>query len=80
MKALFEIAVFHNMGDILLCTPIARQLKADYPGCQVVWFTAEAYAFILDNNPYVDQVVALADKLKQIRNGLRALSVYGGKK
>jgi ADP-heptose:LPS heptosyltransferase/glycosyltransferase involved in cell wall biosynthesis/2-polyprenyl-3-methyl-5-hydroxy-6-metoxy-1,4-benzoquinol methylase len=57
MKSIYGIAVFHNIGDILLCTPIARQLKANEPDCEVVWFTAEKYKFILENNPFIDRVV-----------------------
>jgi ADP-heptose:LPS heptosyltransferase/glycosyltransferase involved in cell wall biosynthesis/2-polyprenyl-3-methyl-5-hydroxy-6-metoxy-1,4-benzoquinol methylase len=58
MNSLYGIAVFHNVGDILLCTPIARQLKADEPNCEITWFTAEKYQFVLENNPYIDRVVS----------------------
>lgn len=60
-KNRFGIAIFHNIGDILLCTPIARQLKADDPSCHVTWYTSQRYAFVLDNNPYIDEVIALPD-------------------
>ncbi len=58
MKSSFGIAVFHNIGDILLCTPIARQLKADNPDCEVIWYTSDKYKFILENNPFINQVVS----------------------
>jgi len=65
MKSSFGIAVFHNIGDILLCTPIARQLKADNPDCEVIWYTSERYKFILENNPFIDQIVSFdGDPLK----------------
>lgn len=57
--AQYGIAVFRNIGDILLCTPIARQLKDSDPGCFVTWYTSERYAFVLDGNPYIDQIIAL---------------------
>jgi glycosyltransferase involved in cell wall biosynthesis len=57
--AQYGIAVFHNIGDILLCTPIARQLKTSDPSCFITWYTSERYAFVLDNNPHIDEVVAL---------------------
>ncbi len=57
--AQYAIAVFHNLGDILLCTPIARQLKASDPDCFITWYCAERYALVLDNNPYIDEVIAL---------------------
>ena len=59
MKSSYGIAVFHNIGDILLCTPIARQLKADNPDCEVIWYTSERYKFVLENNPFIDQIVSL---------------------
>ena len=58
MKSSYGIAVFHNIGDILLCTPIAKQLKADNPDCEVIWYTSEKYKFILENNPFIDQIVS----------------------
>jgi hypothetical protein len=57
MKSSFGIAVFHNMGGILLCTPIARQLKVDNPDCEVIWYASQSYKFILENNPFTDQIV-----------------------
>ncbi|MDI6791962.1 MAG: hypothetical protein QME81_03725 [bacterium] len=57
----YGIAIFHNIGDILLCTPIARQLKADDPACLITWYTSQRYAFVLNNNPYIDEVIALPD-------------------
>jgi glycosyltransferase involved in cell wall biosynthesis/ADP-heptose:LPS heptosyltransferase/2-polyprenyl-3-methyl-5-hydroxy-6-metoxy-1,4-benzoquinol methylase len=58
MRSSYGIAVFHNIGDILLCTPIARQLKADNPDCEVIWYTSKKYKFILENNPFIDQIVS----------------------
>ncbi|HEX9081421.1 MAG TPA: methyltransferase domain-containing protein, partial [Holophagaceae bacterium] len=58
-EALFGIAVFHALGDVLNLTPVARQLKADHPGCRIVWFTSEACAPLLAGNPYIDELVAL---------------------
>ena len=55
----YAIAVFHNKGDVLAATPIARQLKADEPDCRVTWFTAAAHADVLAENPFVDNVVVL---------------------
>jgi predicted O-linked N-acetylglucosamine transferase (SPINDLY family)/ADP-heptose:LPS heptosyltransferase/2-polyprenyl-3-methyl-5-hydroxy-6-metoxy-1,4-benzoquinol methylase len=56
----FAIAVFHNAGDILCCTPVAHQLKADHPDSRITWFTADRYTSVLDGNPYIDEVVALS--------------------
>ncbi len=53
------IAIFHALGDILNATIIARQIRADNPEAHIVWYTADRYAFALDGNPDVDQVIAL---------------------
>ncbi len=55
----YGIAVFHNRGDVLAATPIARQLKADDPSCRVTYFTSRKYEHILAGNPYLDEVVGL---------------------
>jgi len=46
-----------SMGDCLLVTPIARQIKeVDYPGCHLTWMIGKQYGKILLNNPYVDEI------------------------
>jgi len=55
----FGIAIFHAAGDILNCTGILRQLKADHPTCRITWFTSERYRFALDHNPLIDELVTL---------------------
>lgn len=57
--AVYGIAVFHHIGDVLCSTPIARQLKADDPSCEIVWYTSHAGAVALRENPYIDEIVVL---------------------
>jgi len=45
-----------SYGDCLFATTIARQIKADYPGCHLTWAVAAKYRSILDCNPDVDEV------------------------
>jgi ADP-heptose:LPS heptosyltransferase len=48
------------MGDCLLTTTIARQIKeVDYPGCHLTWVVGERFRGVLDNNPHVDEVVVV---------------------
>lgn len=65
-KKLIGIAIFHGLGDIVNATIIARQIKADHPDAHLVWFIAERYAFVLEGNPDVDEVVALSGDPKQL--------------
>ena len=41
-------------GDCLYATTLARQLKADYPGCHLTWAVASCCAAVLRHNPYID--------------------------
>jgi hypothetical protein len=45
-----------SFGDCLYVTAIARQIKADYPGCHLTWAIGTPYRSILDGNPHVDQI------------------------
>ncbi|MEM7202222.1 MAG: methyltransferase domain-containing protein [Planctomycetota bacterium] len=55
----YAIAVFHNRGDVLAATPIARQLKADDPHCHVTCFTSGMGEPMLRGNPHIDEIVEL---------------------
>lgn len=56
MKERFLIIQLYSNGDCLYATAIARQLKNDFPDCNVTWAIAPFCAAILRNNPYVDEV------------------------
>ena len=43
-------------GDCLYATAVARQIKADYPGCHLTWAIGSMCRSLLDGNPYVDAV------------------------
>ena len=45
-----------SFGDCLLATPIARQLKEDYPGCVLTWAIGSMYRSAVDGNPFVDSI------------------------
>jgi len=47
-------------GDVLLTTPIVKELKRKFPGSYVIFKTR--YPEILKNNPYVDEVVRFEPK------------------
>ncbi|MBI3258793.1 MAG: hypothetical protein HYZ54_04865, partial [Ignavibacteriae bacterium] len=55
----YGIAIFHGIGDILNCTPIAKQLKLNEPDCHITWYTASKYRFIVENNPFIDEIITL---------------------
>jgi len=53
MKRILLIHLGAN-GDCVMATTLARQIKKDYPGCQLTWCIATRYASVIKNNPSVD--------------------------
>ncbi len=45
-----------SFGDCLYVTAIARQIKEDYPECDLTWAIGSPYRSILDGNPHVDRI------------------------
>jgi hypothetical protein len=43
-------------GDCLYATAIARQIKADYPGCHLTWAIGSFCRPMIEGNPYVDEI------------------------
>ncbi len=48
---------FSSLGDIVLCTPVFRELKKIFPESHVTFLTSKEQGRVLDNNPYIDQVI-----------------------
>lgn len=63
---------FSSIGDIVLTTPVVRQLKTQLPGAQVHFATKPAYRSLLEANPYVDKLHLLAGSLRELVRELRA--------
>ena len=42
------------LGDCLMVTTLARQIKQDFPGCHLTWAISSRNVGILENNPDVD--------------------------
>ena len=61
-KRIALVQLFSN-GDCLYATTVARQIKTDYPGCYLAWVIAGFCKNILDENPFVDEVIDLYKKL-----------------
>ena len=63
---------FSSIGDIVLTTPVIRCIKEQVPGAEVHYCTKKAFQSILANNPYVDKVHVLGDKLSELVRQLKA--------
>ena len=56
MSRKFLIGQLGCFGDCLFATPLAKQIKNDYPDSHVTWAVAGKYKSILALNPYVDSI------------------------
>ena len=65
------IVRFSSIGDIVLTTPVLRCLKQQVDGVEVHFLTKEAFAGILNHNPYVDKVLSFENDLNKVIEELR---------
>lgn len=63
---------FSSIGDIVLTTPVVRQLKTQVPGALVHFATKPAYRSLLEANPHVDRTHVLSSSLSELVRELRA--------
>lgn len=66
-----------RIGDVVLSTPIPREIKKTYPDSFVALFLRKYTEVVYENNPYVDKVILLDDdgslksfwkKVKELKN------------
>jgi heptosyltransferase-2 len=60
---------FSSLGDLVLTTPIYRELRKIYPDSRLTLLTSEGFGRVLENNPYLD--VIIYHHRKETRNDLR---------
>lgn len=85
MNTPLEILLVHlySNGDCLYATAVARQIKHDFPGCNVTWAIATFCKGIIANNPYVDNVMEIeiakddADTFRKLRKEFNLLKQAG---
>ncbi len=54
-----------GMGDLLTITVAVKELKRRYPGCYVIFKVPEHYRSLLENNPYIDDVIGLHENIEK---------------
>ncbi len=67
----FLIIRFSSIGDIVLTTPVIRNLKQQAKGAEVHFLTKLQYRNILENNPYVDKIHILDKSINDLVIELR---------
>jgi ADP-heptose:LPS heptosyltransferase len=69
------------MGDLIMATPIFRELKQAYPGASITALVPKANLEILETNPFVDRIITLLPirrfrLLQRVRRDLSIVRLY----
>jgi len=74
------------IGDVILTTPLVRQLRKKYPHAKIDFFIKPAYRSILAENPYLTAIHSEAQTLKpeydfiiDLQNNLRSAKICKGR-
>ncbi len=67
----FLIIRFSSIGDIVLTTPVIRNLKEQSEGAEVHFLTKAQYRSILENNPFIDKIHTLDRSINELITELR---------
>ncbi len=70
-KIKFLVLRFSSIGDIVLTSPVVRNLKQQVEGAEIHYLTKPAFKSILENNPYIDQVHTLGDSFSETVDKLK---------
>jgi heptosyltransferase-2 len=62
---------FSSLGDLVLTTPIYRELRKVYPNSRLTLLTSEGFGRVLENNPHLDEIIY--HHRKETRNDLENL-------
>jgi len=64
---------FSSIGDIVLTSPVFRCIKKQFPQTEIHFLTKKKYAFVLDDNPYIDQIHCLENNRKALTAMLKSI-------
>lgn len=71
MTVKFLIIRFSSIGDIVLTTPVIRNLKNQVEGSEIHYLTKKRFSTIVENNVFVDKVHILQDSFRATIKNLR---------
>lgn len=49
---------FSSIGDIVLCSPVLRNLKNQFPNIEIDVLTKKDFAFVWDKNPHISRILS----------------------
>ncbi len=67
----FLIIRFSSIGDIVLTTPVIRNLKQQVEGAEVHFLTKKQFLPVIENNPYIDKIHVLDASFSELIHELR---------
>lgn len=53
-RPLMAIVLSEQMGDVVACEPVAREVRRLYPDAYLVWFIRKSYVDLVRYNPIID--------------------------
>ncbi|MGE0089750.1 MAG: glycosyltransferase family 9 protein [Bacteroidales bacterium] len=59
-KVKFLVIRFSSIGDIVLTTPVIRNLKKQVENAEIHYLTKPQFKILLENNPYIDKIHVLS--------------------
>lgn len=65
---------FSSIGDIVLCSPVVRVLRAKFPLADIRFVTKPQYAELVEPNPHLNRVHYLNNGLMALASELRAFN------
>ncbi len=72
-KIKFLILRFSSIGDIVLTTPVVRNLKKQVENAEIHYLTKPQFKSIVESNPYIDQVHVLKSSEKETIRELKLM-------
>ncbi|MCD4790582.1 MAG: glycosyltransferase family 9 protein [Bacteroidales bacterium] len=75
MKKILVIR-FSSIGDIVLTTPIIRCLKEQLKDVEIHFLTKTAFEPVLRNNPYIDKIFTIENKIDEVIADLKKESYF----
>jgi ADP-heptose:LPS heptosyltransferase len=70
----FLIIRFSSIGDIVLTTPVVRNLKTQIEGAEIHYLTKKAFLPVLEENPYIQKIHLYDNNFQEIVKELKQVS------
>jgi ADP-heptose:LPS heptosyltransferase len=71
----FLIIRFSSIGDIVLTTPVIRNLKKQVEGAEIHYLTKKAFLPVLEENPYIDKIHLFDNNFQLMVNELKKAEI-----